>query len=66
MKTAATVQKCRNIILEIFRKCHPNITKIKQTKEDKNFQIYNFFLFKCPIRLSRTSVALIQDFITKN
>ena len=48
--------------MEIFRKCHPNAKKIKQTKEDKNFQIYNFYLLKCPIRLSRTRVALIQDF----
>ena len=33
----------RNIVLEIFRIFPPSITKLRKTKEVKNFQICNFF-----------------------
>ena len=33
----------------------PNITKLQKTKENENCPIYNFFFFKCPIRLGDNS-----------
>ena len=48
-----------NIVLEIFRICPPNITKLQKTKQDEHFQIYNFFFFKCPILFSDSSTIIL-------
>ena len=40
-----------NFVLEIFRVCLPNITKLQKTKECKSCQIYSFVYFKRAINL---------------
>ena len=46
--------------MEIFRRCPPNITSLRKTKQGKNCQIYNFFFFKCPIVLSDSSTMIFK------
>ena len=44
-----------NIVLKLLTMSPPNITKLQKTKENENCPIYNFFFFKCPIRLGDNS-----------
>ena len=45
----------------MFRICPSNITKSQKTKDCKNCHIYNFFFFKCPIRLIDSSSIIFSE-----